>query len=404
MRSLFRCVTSPPYWGLRSYLEEDHADKSCELGMETLHDCSGWATGNPCGECYVCHLVEVFRGVKRVLRDDGICWLNLGDTYWGGKGQSSQAWSTQNQNRKTLQKSQHQICGTGQTRPQDGKHEILKPKDLCMIPARVALALQADGWYLRSDVIWSKRAPMPESVTDRPTKSHEHIFLLSKSKKYFYDHVAVMEDSECCNKDSVSYRKNGKSDSRGTKEGMPAFGNNGFWQPTTKRNRRDVWQLKPRNFTGSHFATFPFELPEIAIKAGTSEKGCYPLCGACWVRVVEKGLTSHKSETATKYELGSASNRLALLRQKSRQEGREYKNNTKTTGWQPSCQCNAGDPVPCVVLDPFCGSGTSGVVALSLFRDFIGIELNREYIDKYILPRLTREAGRFKQSNLFLTS
>ncbi len=371
-KSVHCCVTSPPFWGLRDYGIEG------QIGLEPVHDCLGWATGNPCGECYVCHMVEVFRGVRRVLRDDGVCFLNLGDSYNNNNGFSrcSKSWERDGRNHGSADKK---------------ANSNLKIKDLCMIPARVALALQADGWWLRSDIIWRKRAPMPESVTDRPTKSHEHIFLLTKSKSYFYDHVAVMEDAECSNELSVSYRKNGKSDSRKKKEEKPAFGDQGFWQPKTSRNLRDVWTLKPKNFTGSHFATFPYELPEKAIKAGTSEYGCCPECGKCWGRMVEK------TET-TGYD-GLQDNSKILLRNDSlRHSGRIGEVNIKHTGWKPLCQCTTGDPIPCTVIDPFCGSGTSGVVALSLFRSFIGIELNQQYIDDFILPRLEKEAGRYKQT------
>src|SRR3990172_4163559 len=168
-------VTSPPYYGLRDYGMES------QIGLE------------PSPEAYVETLVTVFREVKRILKDDGTLWLNLGDSYWGGKGQSSQAWSTEHQDRNTLQKTQHQITGKGETRPTDGKHPVIKPKDLIGIPWMVAFALRADGWYLRSEIIWAKPNTMPESVIDRFTKSHEYIFLLSKSAQYFYDFEAILE-------------------------------------------------------------------------------------------------------------------------------------------------------------------------------------------------------------------
>ena len=145
-------VTSPPYYGLRDYGVDG------QIGLE------------PSPEAYVETLVNVFREVRRVLKDDGTLWLNLGDSYWGGKGQSSQAWSTEHQDRDTLQKAQHQITGKGETRPTDGKHPVIKPKDLIGIPWMVAFALRADGWYLRQDIIWNKPNPMPESMTDRCTK------------------------------------------------------------------------------------------------------------------------------------------------------------------------------------------------------------------------------------------
>ena len=168
-KSVQCCITSPPYWGLRDYGVEG------QFGLEkTLEE-------------YISKMVDVFREVRRVLRDDGTLWLNLGDTYWGGKGQSGQKDGNYQANRqdKSLNKPYHQIGGAKQTRPQDGKHDVIKPKDLVGIPWMVAFALRADGWYLRQDIIWHKPNPMPESVTDRCTKSHEYIFLLSKQPRYY---------------------------------------------------------------------------------------------------------------------------------------------------------------------------------------------------------------------------
>ena len=166
------CVTSPPYWGLRSYLDNDDPDKPLEMGLE------------PTPEQYVEKMVAVFREVKRVLRDDGTLWLNLGDSYAGHHGNKrvpdDKAPSNKPGYVENMRATTAGISG-------------LKPKDLVGIPWRVAFALQADGWWLRSDIIWHKPNPMPESVRDRPTKSHEYIFLLSKSKRYFYDADAVRE-------------------------------------------------------------------------------------------------------------------------------------------------------------------------------------------------------------------
>ena len=253
--------------------------------------CNAWHGSlglEPTPELYIQHIVQVFRELWRVLRKDGVCWLNLGDSYWGGKGQSAYAWSTEHQDRKTLQKAQHQITGRGETRPQDGKHDILKPKDLCMIPARVALALQAEGWWLRSDIIWAKPNPMPESVTDRPTTAHEHVFLLTKSQKYFYDQDAAREKNsqgsierfgltegigQTKKWNTSQNKRDGRTD--GTK------GTEGFRDHVPiGRNLRSVWTIATQPFPKAHFATFPEKLVETCIKAGTSQKGCCPECGA----------------------------------------------------------------------------------------------------------------------------
>lgn len=169
--------SSPPYWALRDY---GHPG---QLGLEPLHDCLGWATGSPCGECHVCHMVEVFRLARELLADDGTLWINYGDSYASAGGAGWQGKHGQRADRQHTQKTLKKKSAIGG----------LKPKDLVMMPARIALALQADGWYLRQDIIWHKPNPMPESVRDRCTKAHEYIFLLSKSEKYYFDQEAVLE-------------------------------------------------------------------------------------------------------------------------------------------------------------------------------------------------------------------
>ena len=200
------CITSPPYWGLRDY------NSSEQLGLEKTP------------QEYVALLVEVFRDVRRVLRDDGTLWLNLGDSYSGsGKGPSS-----------SLNKEYHHLENTHSKIIPDG----LKPKDLVGVPWRVAFALQEDGWFLRQDIIWHKPNPMPESVQDRCTKSHEYLFLLTKSEHYFFDNESIQEASE----DGV-------------------------------RNKRSVWSVPTRPYKEAHFATFPPQLIEPCIKAGSPEGG-----------------------------------------------------------------------------------------------------------------------------------
>lgn len=396
-RSVHCVVTSPPYWGLRDYGTATWigGDPDCAHtsgggrggsgapGKQTpgsTNLTSPARGGNPtccalCGaqrqdqqiglesspEDYVAALVEVFYEVRRVLRDDGTCWLNLGDSYAGtGAGRAD-----------GIVDPRHQRNRNGLPRPNG-----FRPKNLIGIPWRVAFALQADGWNLRQDIIWAKPNPMPESVTDRCTKAHEYIFLLTKSERYFYDAEAVREKgTDPLNPDATTC--NGYSEATGRHDGGQHRSNVGFRMSGT-RNRRSVWTVPTHAYNGAHFAVFPAALIEPCIMAGTSEKGCCAKCGAPWERMVEKGLTAHDGQTQTAYLKGSASNRLALLRQAARERGEEYVNQARTIGWQPTCTCDAA-VIPCTVLDPFGGSGTTGAVAERLGRSACLIELNPHY-------------------------
>lgn len=245
--SVQTCVTSPPYWGLRDYGAKG------QLGLESTP------------EEYVSNMVEVFREVRRVLRDDGTLWLNLGDCFM-----------------------EKQLVGT---------------------PWRVAFALQADGWWLRSDIIWAKPNPMPESITDRPTRAHEYLFLLTKSQRYHYDHEAIKEEATYTHSGNAKERTI-KSSSLGRHEGLPGGAGQAASVPWkddgSGRNRRSVWTVTTKPFKGAHFAVMPTALVDPCIRAGCPEGG--------------------------------------------------------------------------KVLDPFTGSGTVGVVAMRSGCDFVGIELNPEYL------------------------
>ena len=251
--SVHCCVTSPPYWGLRDY---GHAG---QIGLESTP------------EAYVARMVEVFRDVRRVLRDDGTLWLNLGDSY-------NSAASGQNGMSGTLDGGKP--CGGSGTTA--GRRELiksLKPKDLVGIPWRVAFALQADGWWLRQDIIWHKPNPMPESVRDRCTKAHEYVFLLTKSERYFYDAEAIKVEASQATSDRNKYGFKGalKGQFAGTpgedrwQEGRPiespAFAVDG------KANRRSVWTVTTKPYRGAHFATMPPDLVEPCILAGCPEGG-----------------------------------------------------------------------------------------------------------------------------------
>ena len=290
--SVQTCVTSPPYYGLRDYGVEG------QVGLEETP------------ELYVARLVAIFSEVRRVLRDDGTLWLNLGDSY-AGSGKGSNPDGTPHPS--TLKGKQGTNNGSviGLHSPQRADKIGLKPKDLIGIPWRVAFALQSDGWWLRSDIIWHKPNPMPESVTDRPTKAHEYIFLLSKAARYYYDHKAIKEPL------SEGTRNDPRMQDMGRKyegKGRGAYGETGkangsmaSWSlDISGRNKRDVWTVSTKPYSGAHFAVFPPDLIEPCVLAGAPAGG--------------------------------------------------------------------------VVLDPFCGSGTTGAVAKAHGREFIGIELNPEYI------------------------
>ena len=229
------CVTSPPYWGLRDYGAEG------QIGQEATP------------EKYVARLVEVFRDVRRVLRDDGVLWLNLGDTYAATTRDSSGKGDKQRSNAGTLIADRRWAVPDG-----------LKPKDLVGIPWMVAFALRADGWYLRSEVIWSKPNPMPESVTDRPTKAHEQVFLLTKSARYFYDAKAIAEPTKGV---GLSWEER-KALGEGARRGFAQNGISNIGTGTT-RNARSVWEITPEPCALAHFATMPPELARRCILAGS---------------------------------------------------------------------------------------------------------------------------------------
>lgn len=296
------CVTSPPYWGLRDY---GHAG---QLGLEATP------------EAYVAAMVEVFRDVRRVLKDDGTLWLNLGDSYQNAKGQAHGIDPKQPARRHGL-------------RPQDVSIEGLKPKDLVGIPWMMAFALRADGWYLRSDIIWSKPNPMPESVTDRPTKAHEYIFLLSKESRYYYDAAAIREPyaASTVREFEQAYDGEGTKDYKAAGVQNPSdlkrrmvdkqrghgrrhAGFNDRWdgmergeQLANGANKRSVWTVATHPYPEAHFATYPEKLIEPCIRAGSRE----------------------------------------------------------------------GD----TVIDPFGGSGTTAAVSIALQRDAILCELNPAYVE-----------------------
>ena len=368
--SVHCCVTSPPYFGLRDYGCED------QIGLEST----------PAE--FVAQMVAVFREVRRVLRDDGICWLNLGDSYnaAGRSGHGTREGVKQGTNRASKN-------GQDNCRP---SVDWLKPKDLIGIPWRVAFALQEDGWYLRQEIIWHKPNPMPESVTDRCTKSHEQIFLLAKSVRYYFDAVAIAEKAVYPGDNRAQ-----RSDTR--KEVDPMCVDGGSRSRTGNpngedRNRRSVWTVSTKPYGGAHFAVFPPDLIEPCILAGTSEHGCCPDCGTPWRRVIEKDRKATRPGNDTKIGRASDDPDSPYERHSGtivgNRDPQRHCTVTKTVGWEAGCECGSGTQVPCVVLDPFTGSGTTAEVARKNGCHFVGCELNPEY--------LKLAADRFKQRSLML--
>jgi DNA modification methylase len=346
-QSVHSCVTSPPYYGLRDY----------KIPPSTWGD--GWVgcLGNePTVEMYLTHLVEVFFEVRRVLRDDGTLWLNLGDSYASGSTSGPQGKNGQRADRAFTAR------GAGGVVP-----EGMKPKDLMMVPAMAAIALRSAGWYLRSDIIWHKPNPMPESIRDRPTSAHEHVFLLTKNPRYYYDADAIAEPSVADHGSGNGYKRPAQISRNGRGSDDP-------YTPKPSRNRRNVWTVSAAPYKGAHFATFPPKLIEPMILAGTSAKGACGSCGAPWVRQTETSYDNPGNRTTN-------GPRSLAQRHETAGFAVRLEKRVETLGWSPSCACPAADPVPCVVLDPFLGSGTTLMVADWNGRDGVGIELSAAYAE-----------------------
>lgn len=348
--SINTIVTSPPYFGLRSYLPADHPDKVREMGSEATPD------------EFVAQLVALFAALRSALRDDGTVWLNLGDSYAGNQG-GAQGQTGQRATRTFT--ASHRV---------DRRGPGLKDKDLCGIPWLVAFALRADGWYLRSDCIWAKANPMPESVRDRPTRAHEYLFLLSKSPRYFYDADAIMEPVTGGTHPKGHKNTPPKSlvhaDSREKVKNNASF-TAAIPDVVTSRNKRSVWNVNPAAFPDAHFATFPPDLVRPCIRAGTSERGCCAACGAPWRRVVERTpmVIARSGRGAAMGEYGRTASSGTMVEPPI----------SKTTGWEPTCRCGAS-VVPCTVLDPFAGSGTVAEVCVEEGRNWIGFDLDERSI------------------------
>ena len=343
-KSIHTVVTSPPYWGLRDY----GTDK--QIGLE------------PTPEEYCANMVAVCREIRRGLRDDGTVWLNLGDSYSSG----SRTTTTNDSFRGDT------LVNTTRTPVVEG----VKPKDLIGIPWRVAFALQASGWYLRSDIIWSKPNPMPESVQDRPTKAHEYIFLLSKSQNYYYDADAIRESLAPTSIGRLQQNIEGQTGTTRANGGMKSNGNlKAVGDIELGRNKRSVWEISTQPYPDAHFATYPEKLVEPCILAGTSEKGVCAECGKPWVRDTE--IVGIPERDTRDNRIGVIPGRDHASRMNSKAMEKVEK---QFKGWKPVCSCNA-DTVPATVLDPFVGSGTTLAVAQRLGRKGVGTDINDEYLE-----------------------
>jgi DNA modification methylase len=476
-------ISSPPYWGLRDYNVDPlvfGGDPSCphewedrryyteksaasggaaeafsQPGVENAErlkrarwrndsvcqKCGAWRGQlglEPSPELYVEHIVEIFREVRRVLRKDGIAWLNLGDCYATGAGKVGDCPGGGEQGarwRGDVDRLRDDKRGYRGDRLANGRNDQdpiqrnkgnrgsahkmgpitqpnrmpvpgLKAKDLVGIPWRVAFALQADGWWLRMDVVWAKRNCMPESVRDRPTRAHEYLFLLTKAETYYYDADAIREPV-ACPEDSTAedaarafsrlrslvpqpYQPAARPYGSGNKERFVAeevgdrgrtndhIGSSIPWTHDGRgRNKRSVWWIATTPFPEAHFAVFPEDLVAPCVLAGTSERGACADCGAPWERMTERETDNLSNAALAGSEIAGKGHPTSQVR-----DDHDVRDgptpSVRTTGWGPGCGCGA-PARPCVVLDPFIGSGTTALVALRAGRSFVGIELNPEY-------------------------
>jgi DNA modification methylase len=505
--SIHSGVTSPPYWTLRSYKTTPYiwgGDKNCNHewgekldmnldrrthiggslgsdkkggGRDTAHKngngeiclkCNAWRGElgtEPTPQLYISHLLDIFKEIKRVLRNDGTLWVVIGDCYTpqsSHKGGTPYDRFKKEQNWSERSDSKDIIPSWG------------KAKDLVGIPWRFAFAMQDDGWWLRNDIIWAKANPLPSSVEDRCVSSHEHCFLFTKSgdttfwthrdksgtrKKpqpdyryydklnkietiieppswkteliegteekrwkrynlwkghdYYFDHLAIREPATVKNISSeIKYggTKYPNKKFGGTK--YPGEANNTYsgndYIPTGMRNKRDVWQIATESCRDSHFAVYPRKLILPMILASTSEGGVCKSCGSPYTRLTKKsepldewkkqcGADSsgeYKGMAVKQYKDAKAQNASDVKRRIL-----EGMVNIETIGWVPSCNCIENSPSPAIVIDPFFGAGTTGIVAGITNRDYIGIELNQEFI-KLAYDRIPREIEKEKEKSI----
>lgn len=376
-------VTSPPYWNLRDYGTEPvkwPAVRFSLFGMPLKVKAMRCELGHePTPNDFIGHMVLVFREAMRVLRPDGTLWLNMGDCY-AGSGKGGMTHPVNNSNWK-----QGTHRGTTKAPAPLKPSGTLKSKDLVGIPWMLAFALRDEGWYLRQENIWSKPNPMPESVTDRTTRSHEHIFMFAKRTKYFYDAEAVKTSpkEEHLNRNQKTDAKHKSADKqRGHSRRHDGF--NGRWDAMSRSeqmsmgaNKRSVWDVAVRPYKGAHFATFAPELIADCIKAGCPEQCCAE-CGTPYQReIVRQLVPTYKAGRKTVVDArdhnADANDQGSNRAKDGHQPGHIYA--SRTTGFIPQCKCGA-DHVGGVVLDPFSGTNTTGVTAMRLGRRYVSIEID----------------------------
>ena len=361
-------VSSPPYFGLRDYGVDG------QFGLEKTY------------QDYLANTVKIFETFKPKLKDTATIWWNVGDSYSSGSRKTTTLQTVRKPKSNEISKSKQKYLDGLIVRPPI--QTSIKEKDLLMIPNRVAIALQDAGWYIRSEIIWHKPNPMPESVKDRPTNCHEKIWLITKSKKYYYDADAIKEPVKEISKKRVQYGLKHKHPNN-IGVAIPPVNTEKmgerFCNSDGKRNKRNVWTITTKPCKEAHFATFPKDLIEPCIKAGCPEKVCVK-CGKPQVKEFYRkekynpGYGNQHTPKGTHKKIGG-------VYQKWLEE------NPPQITIKPSCDCNA-DFVPGVVLDPFGGSGTTGIVAALNNRKSILIELNKDYID-IANKRIEKEVGLF---------
>lgn len=369
--SIHACVTSPPYWGLRDYGLEPIDWPAVEFGwpggVVSVEPVSAVLGLEKSLEQYIGHLVLIFREVWRVMREDGTLWLNMGDGYVTRPRGNDKGWDKSRlTNPGRVQKAQVASLRKGR------EFGELKHKDLIGAPWLLALALRADGWWLRNDDIWSKPNPMPESVKDRCSRAHEYVFQLNKSKDYYFDIEAIREPAT----HGDNPRKQIAPVDRGQPDVSPHRGLRTAAGRSKEygRQKRTVWNVATVPYPDAHFAAFPPKLIEPCILAATSPQCCAE-CAAPYVRILDRQKRGDwNPEGKTKPN---------DVHRSAQANGKDFYDEVRapiTLGWEPSCEHDAPGGAP-TVLDPFTGSGVAGMVALANGRGFIGIEPNAEYVE-----------------------
>ena len=428
------CITSPPYWQLRSYLPKGHALKPLELGSE------------PTPAAFVANMVRVFALVRDALADHGTCWVNIGDSY---SSNSSTGRKDGGRSCRGVNKGVPKQHGTAE--PVNRTNAGISEGSLCLIPQRLAIALSDDGWLVRSVVCWAKPAPMPSSVAGwrwarcrvkvaadlrlkngddsgrrdgaysegrtadwatkpsaewqdclgcdkcrdsggfvlrrgswRPTSSWEPVLMLAKRQGYFCDGEACKTVSERTRSSGPWGPKGDAERDPGERDDLPDV----RYEPTGFANLRDVWRIAAEPLSEKHYAAFPTELVARCLKAGTSARGYCPACGAPWARVVETtplrdiavGMDGDRPKLRGRQEQGLASAKTGLSASNNHADMPQCAV-SKTLGWRPTCEHGDLAPRPGLVLDPFAGSGRTGIAATRLGLDFVGVELNPSYVE-----------------------